>query len=55
MPLRGVALTAGFASLVLAAAPGAAGEFYRQSIDVTAHTVKLGVNRRFGVPLAGRN
>jgi outer membrane immunogenic protein len=26
------------------------GELYRQSIDVTAHTVRLGVNYRFGAP-----
>jgi outer membrane immunogenic protein len=31
------------------------GELYRQSIDVTAHTVKLGVNYRFGAPIVARH
>lgn len=30
------------------------GEFYRQSIAVTAHTAKLGVNYRFGAPAVAR-
>ena len=30
------------------------GEFYRQTIDVTAHTVKFGVNRRWGGPVVAR-
>ncbi|MGH6771098.1 MAG: outer membrane protein [Xanthobacteraceae bacterium] len=32
----------------------AAGEFYRQSIDVTVHTAKAGINYRWGAPLAAR-
>jgi outer membrane immunogenic protein len=32
----------------------APGEFYRQSIDVTAHTVKAGINYRWGAPVVAR-
>jgi outer membrane immunogenic protein len=30
------------------------GEFYRQSVDVTVHSAKLGVNYRFGAPVVAR-
>jgi outer membrane immunogenic protein len=30
------------------------GEFYRQSVEVTAHTAKLGVNYRWGGPVVAR-
>jgi outer membrane immunogenic protein len=30
------------------------GEFYRQSIDVTVHSAKVGVNYRFGAPVVAR-
>lgn len=39
-----------FGSVDTAGPSNAPGEFYRQTIDVTAHTVRLGVNYRFGAP-----
>lgn len=30
------------------------GEFYRQSVEVTAHSAKFGVNYRFGAPVVAR-
>jgi outer membrane immunogenic protein len=32
----------------------APGEFYRQSIDVTVHTAKVGINYRWGAPVVAR-
>jgi outer membrane immunogenic protein len=45
-----------FGNIDTAGTSNVPGEFYRQSIDVTAHTVRLGVNYRFGAsaPLAVR-
>jgi len=39
-----------FGSIDTAGPSNLPGEFYRQSIDVQAHTVRFGGNRRFGAP-----
>jgi outer membrane immunogenic protein len=43
-----------FGKIDVAGASSVAGEFYRQTVDVTAHTVKFGVNRRWGGPVVAR-
>lgn len=43
-----------FGKLDAAGASSVPGEFYRQSVDVTAHTAKLGLNYRFGAPVVAR-
>lgn len=43
-----------FGSIHTAGPSNVAGEFYRQSIDVTAHTAKFGVNYRWGGPVVAR-
>jgi outer membrane immunogenic protein len=43
-----------FGKIDVAGASSEPGELYRQSIDVTAHTAKLGVNYRFGAPVVAR-
>jgi len=39
-----------FGSIETSGPSSTAGEFYRQRIDVTAHTIKLGLNYRFTAP-----
>ena len=41
-----------FGSIDTAGTSNVPGEFYRQSIDVTVHTVRLGLNYRFAAPAA---
>jgi opacity protein-like surface antigen len=41
-----------FGSIDTAGTSNVLGEFYRQSIDVTVHTVRLGLNYRFAAPAA---
>jgi outer membrane immunogenic protein len=43
-----------FGKVDTAGASSIPGEFYRQSIDVTAHSAKFGVNYRFGAPVVAR-
>ena len=43
-----------FGKVHVAGASSVPGEFYRQSVDVTTHTAKVGINYRWGAPLAAR-
>jgi len=43
-----------FGKVDVAGTSSVPGEFYRQSVDVTAHTAKVGINYRWGAPLAAR-
>jgi outer membrane immunogenic protein len=43
-----------FGKIDTAGASSVPGEFYRQSIDVTAHSAKFGMNYRFGAPVIAR-
>lgn len=43
-----------FGKIDVAGPSSVGGEFYRQTVDVTAHTAKLGLNYRWGAPVVAR-